>query len=429
VSQLSDGKVAPTQFLGRRADGVEEKIPFLSRSRLIPSAEQGLTLSLNLFLFSLPLAHISSVRESFLGLAVFFYLASMVLQKRFIGFRTPLDWPLGLWLAMALISLIWAVNPAYTLKEIKGEILKGLLVFLLVCFSLNREDRFKQTLFILILSNLLMVLYGLWDFWLIGGKANDYYLRARSLQSGYGSYGTYLVTIFPFLVVFAFSSLLSRWRWALWILIILNILAIYLTFGRAMWLAAAFETLLLALLLKKKKLLLLLIFGLIALLIFIPKSVRFHGGQLPNGQVIVERTGGDLVDIWKLAFAHAVERPFQGIGFGRDSFSKAFQEFRAQHHPLLWHAHNTWLNIFFQTGLQGLAVFLWLILTILLVAAKKFQADPQSWPGTWALATGVMVLGFFFRNQFDDFYVDDNALMFWYLVGTMVSRNKERDNT
>jgi hypothetical protein len=42
--------------------------------------------------------------------------------------------------------------------------------------------------------------------------------------------------------------------------------------------------------------------------------------------------------------------------------------------------------------------------------------DP--WVRNFSLATGVMVVGFLIRNSFDDFFVDDNALMFWFLIGT-----------
>ena len=34
-----------------------------------------------------------------------------------------------------------------------------------------------------------------------------------------------------------------------------------------------------------------------------------------------------------------------------------------------------------------------------------------------------MVVGFLIRNFFDDFFVDDNALMFWFLIGTALGRS------
>ena len=87
-----------------------------------------------------------------------------------------------------------------------------------------------------------------------------------------------------------------------------------------------------------------------------PSFCTANGFRAPSAQGInapIGGTAGDLLDVWKLAFRHIQERPFPGIGFGRSSFTDAFPEFRAQHQPLLWHAHNTLLDFTFQTGIQG----------------------------------------------------------------------------
>lgn len=397
---------------------------------LIPLAQGGLTISLNLFLFSLPLAYITAVREILLGLGVFFWILLMILNRKLLWPRTPLDWPLLFWLVCVLISLFWAVNPAYSFKKIQGDVLKGLVVYFLLAYAAQGEDRKKQLLFSLSAGNLLMILYGFWDFWQTGGSLTDYSMvRARSLHQGYPEFGTYLITVFPFLLVsfFAFSG--RRIRWIFAVLSILNLFSIYLTFGRAMWLAAGAELLLVSWFLNRKKIVLV---GLSVILIFalaIPKSVWFHGETLPGQQEWnLEKmggTGGDLVEVWRLALNFLKERPFQGVGYGRNSFSEAFPDFRASHQPLLWHAHNTFLNIVFQTGLQGLLAFLWLIGAILYYAFRRSKVASSSWTGMFNLSLMVMVIGFFIRNFFDDLYVDDNLLLFWLLVGASFSPIKD----
>jgi O-antigen ligase len=394
-------------------------------NRFLPIAQGGLRISLILFLFSLPLAYITAVREIALGLAVFFWIMVMVLNRRVLVERTPLDWQLLAWLGVALLSLVWAVNPGYSFNEIKGEILKGLVVYYLVYFSLNQEDHFKQVYLTLIFGNLLMVSFDLLDFYAQGGNLYDFTIRARSLHSGYGSFGTYLITVFPFLLIGSFSPLLKKIRWALWGLILLNLFCIYVTFVRASWLAVAVEVAVMGLIFKRKRIVLILAVGLLAFFFLIPRTVWFHGEKLPSVEEMTSKsmggTGGDLVDVWKFSFAFLQEKPFQGIGFGRQSFSEAFTDFRAKHQPLLWHAHNTFLDIFFQTGAQGLAVFLWLVISILYYLFLRSKEGISTWPGMISLAGGIMVVGFFTRNFFDDFYIDDNALLFWFLVGAALS--------
>ncbi|MGC1402458.1 MAG: O-antigen ligase family protein [Thermodesulfobacteriota bacterium] len=416
-----------------RNDPLEEKVGFMSpwsSERWIPFSQGGLRIFLNLLLFSLPLAHITAVREITLGLGFFFWVLLMVLNKRILWPRTPIDWPLIFWLVCVFASLLWAVNPAYSFKKIIGEVLKGMVVFYLLAYATQESDHRKQLLFSLTVGNLLMVLYALWDFWQVGGSFGDYsIIRARSLHQGYPEFGTYLITVLPFFLVSFFSPLMKSFRWVLGSLIGLNLFCIYITFGRAMWLAAAVELLLVGWMVNKKKIVLIFVVGLLFFAFIIPKTVWFHGERINPSEGIgaqeIGGTGGDLIEIWKRAFRFFSERPFQGIGYGRNSFSEAFPHFRASHQPLLWHAHNTFLNIAFQTGIQGLIAFLWLIGAILVNTYRRGKAGPGSWSGLLNFAVWAMVIGFFIRNCFDDLYVDDSLLLFWFLVGAALAPFKE----
>jgi O-antigen ligase len=412
-------------FLQDKSASISNKVS----NRFLPVAQGGLRISLILFLFSLPLNYITAVREIILGLAAFFWIILMVLNREVLVERTPIDWQLLAWVGVASLSLVWAVNPGYTFNEIKGEIIKGLVVYYLVYFSLKQEDHFKQLYMALIFGDLLMVSFNLPDFYTQGGDlfnfSSKFSFRARSMHSGYGSFGTYLITVFPFLLIGGFSPLLKKFRWALWGLILLNLFCIYTTFGRAMWLAAGVEVAALGFFFKRKLVVLILALGVLAFFFVIPKTVWFHGEKLSSVEEMTSKsmggTAGDLVEIWKFSFAFFQERPLQGVGFGRQSFSQAFTDFRAKHQPLLWHAHNTFLDIFFQTGVQGLAIFLWLVISILYYLFRRSKEGLSSWPGMISISALIMVIGFFTRNLFDDFYIDDNALLFWLLVGASLS--------
>jgi O-antigen ligase len=396
----------------------------------IPPTRQAFGIVLNLLLFSLPLAYITAVREILLGLGVALWLLLMILHRKFLWPRTPLDWPLLFWVACVFVSLIWAVNPAYSFKKIHGDVLKGILVFYLLAFAAREENQKKQLLFSLAAGNLLMILYGFWDFWQTGGSFTDYAIvRARSLHQSYPEFGTYLITVLPFFLVSFFSRPLRSFRWFFAALCLLNFFSVYITFGRAMWLTAGVELLLVGWFMNRKKLVLICLAAALAFALFIPRSVWFHGERLSQAESMnfqkLGGTGGDLIEIWKLAVTFFKERPFQGIGVGRNSFSEAFPGFRATHQPLLWHAHNTFLNIAFQTGLQGLIAFIWLIGAIVYSAFRRSKGGTDSWAGMLNLAVGVMVLGFFLRNFFDDLYVEDTLLLFWYLVGAALGPAKE----
>jgi O-antigen ligase len=395
-------------------------------------ADKGLGLALNLFIFALPFAAITAVREITLGLAIFFWLLLMVFKKKILWPRTPLDFAYFLWVAMACLSVLTATNPSYTFREVRGEVFKDLILFYLVYFfySYDSENKVKQLFIILILSNTVMVVFGIYDFWAQGGNLKSYWIRANSLHYVYGAFGTYLITVFPFLTVSLSFSFLSRFRAPLIALVFLNTISTFLTMGRAMWGALVVEIFLLGVVFKKKRYLISLLIIAALFVFLVPKSIWFHGENLdrPDRPVSSQIGGtlGDLLDIWKLMGSFLQERPFAGIGFGRHSFSETFKEFRAQHQPLLWHGHNMFLDITFQTGIQGLTAFLFLLSTLFVLIYKRWKNNQNFDKRLVLMALGIMLIGFFTRNLFDDYYTDDSALFFWYLIGAVLGSQEER---
>jgi O-antigen ligase len=113
------------------------------------------------------------------------------------------------------------------------------------------------------------------------------------------------------------------------------------------------------------------------------------------------------------------------LGFGQRSFVKKYPEFYNQYKgALLWHAHNTFLNITFQTGLQGLALFIYLLYSLLKYNYNMGREERIPWRKFYFQATFMMIIIFFVRNLTDDFFKDDSALMFWFLSGVAVSVRK-----
>ena len=75
--------------------------------------------------------------------------------------------------------------------------------------------------------------------------------------------------------------------------------------------------------------------------------------------------------------------------------------------------------------MQGLLIFLFIlyrILTHLWPGRKKNPGWPRAGPSAFLIvATWVMVVGYFLNNLTNDLYVNDAALLFWFLVGCAVS--------
>ena len=90
-------------------------------------------------------------------------------------------------------------------------------------------------------------------------------------------------------------------------------------------------------------------------------------------------TAGDLVAVWKHSAGEIAKHPLSGVGLGRHSFSKAYPEFRATHQPLLWHAHNMFVDIALQLGLQGLAAILWIMIALVAVIVAPLASRARGY--------------------------------------------------
>lgn len=383
----------------------------------------------------MPMEAITAAREmAMAGAALFLFLHLWQSGDR--KWRaTVLLWPWVLYVLFAGLSLLAAVDQAYSLKEFRAEVLKGLLLFYTGVHFIRQEEHVKQAWGALLAGAALMGVFAVFFFFMQGGNLLHHFLRAGSLHNGYGGFGTYLVTIWPFVLLAPKLFDAPRWRPAWLGLIGITAFSGYLTFSRATWLGMLIELGLCLVLLSRKRLRTALAGGLIGLTLV---AVAFclvpgarHGerwNQLLNNPAKVGGTTGDLIAVWSHSVAEIAQHPFTGIGLGRHSFSKAYPEFRAAHQPLLWHSHNMFIEAALQMGVQGLVVILWAFMA--LVAVLWPHAPPQKGDtvGLFGAAAALMVVGFSVRNLTDDFFVDDTGLMFWLLAGLALGARWWRDH-
>jgi O-antigen ligase len=237
------------------------------------------------------------------------------------------------------------------------------------------------------------------------------------------------VTVLPYILLGFFAIGKEHpIRWFILLVFLGNLFVLYLTQARGAW-VAAFLLLLWAggMYLSKKTLLFLGALGLLLFLTIFPKEVMRHHAPLirPDAPAAKIETGQARWELIQFSLEMIKENPFQMLGFGQRSFVKKYPEFYSKYKgALLWHAHNTFLNITFQTGLQGLALFIYLIYGLLKYNYKRAREEKIPLQKFYFQATFMMIVVFFVRNLTDDFFKDDSALLFWFLAGVVVSIHK-----
>ncbi len=375
----------------------------------------------------LPIAHTETIRAFAFGIPLGLWVIKMILQKKWIWRKTPLDIPILLFTVVAGLSLVTAVDFRYSFEEFTGEWLTGIVLFYLAANQIRREQ-LPYLLAALLLGNALMVVYGPYDFFQRGGSLLDYQVRAASLHYIAGALATYLVTVLPYLLVGVLVRPGPAPRVLLLGLVLLNFFTLYLTHVRGAWIAAIALVFLAGWKCLPRKIFLLPALALLAgLIVFAPGQVLEHHTKLtgPGDRGSQIGTAQARWELLKFSAEKISANPLQMIGFGRRSFVKKYEEFYLKYKgALLWHAHNTFLNLALQTGVQGLVLFLFIVYKLLKSLYRSAEEEKEPLPKGFLLATFFMVVSFFLRNLTDDFFVDDAALLFWLLSGAALATQK-----
>ncbi len=394
-----------------------------------PALDKASEINLWLLLLCIPLSMVTTLREILTFSALLCTLLMLGLKTRTLyKDRIWIMW--GILILLAVISLFYSTDFAYSLSTIRRELGKGLMMFFIGLHIIAQPPALAKTWRVLLLGLVLMSLAGLiisipslqHSGWSLAFTRT---FRAASLTMDYGHFAAYLAITFPYLLLAPLAfAWRGRARWILWGLALgLALLAAYFTFTRILWLCLPLSALLYGWLMVRRRMRLVLagaVLAAMALFIFVALPYHSHGEKWENAMEdpsAVGGTAGDLAKIWIFVIEKTKEHPLHGVGFGKLSFLKAYPEFVEATQPLLQHAHNIFADYLVQMGLPGAAA---LILFLLLLAARLWpHAPPASGdvPGAFRLATLIMMGSYILRSQVDEYFIDEPALLFWLLMG------------
>lgn len=122
---------------------------------------------------------------------------------------------------------------------------------------------------------------------------------------------------------------------------------------------------------------------------------------------------------WQAALNMLTNQPWTGVGFG--NYQAVYEQYRLINWPTpLGHAHNIYLNVAAETGVPGLAayVFLWAA-----IVGLTFQTIRRTRHLDRALAIGLMGTWVYLsvHNLVDNLYVNNSHLLIGVLLGLLVA--------
>lgn len=392
------------------------------------SAKTLLILTIYVFALILPIGGTIALRYlSLLVILVCFTITSVRAKKRP---EFPLLLPWLLYLAAALLSLSHAVDVNYSLREIKNELIIPFLIFVVAANVITTHRELRQFLGVVLFGFVVLVCYNILVA-VSGGTTKDGLIG--SINSGVGTFSTYLILTMPLPLYFIFSAEPGRQKKYLapmMALLIAGFSSALITQNRQAVLALLIEFFVVFFGLRRGKLTRpkLIAFCVVTALIFGLVIYALHArAKILNLDLIGSLLADPRLQAWHMFLQQSVNAPWSGVGFGLRSFAIAYPDIPPPH----WHIHNVILNKYAQMGFVGVASFLLLYGWLL----KKLRPKPGQDGATHvALTLGTAVaLGMLVKNMTDDFFTRELGYLFWLIegaiIGVLYAGDTERDPT
>ncbi len=393
----------------------------------LPNLDRIIRGLLLVFIFSLPFKGLLFVeRNGFIILLVLLGLWCVV--HRGIFFQpTPIDLPLIAFVLWVAITIPFATDPLYSLKEF-GKLLQQGLVFYAVVFFFQDKTSRVSLMWLLVGSSLIVSAYGLTQFDRTDLQSVTSFLPAEVWLT------TYLIMLIP--LCFALTWYEERpWVKGFYVLgVLLATCCLFLTHSRAGLLVFLVELWAFVWLLRGRPMLVIagamtgLTLVAVPLLTQVVTTDDGHVQLAPRTTVPVNTRTTSFIhrlDIWAFLLPRVVEYPIVGIGYGKETakmlFGQVPEDVPPGHSPVRKAGtHNILLEMALHTGLPGLGLFLWLAVALWRALIGGFRGATDARDKAIAIGVCVGFIGLGLRLQFDQLFVGTLAVQFWVLMALAV---------
>lgn len=379
-----------------------------------------------LFLCVLPINHTMALRLLCLFLMV---IGALYWHFRERAPSLPIKFPLALWVGFAVLSLAWSLDAVFTVNEIKTEIGYGMAAFF-AFYVLTRSGKVWRLWLYCLAAGLLLTMA-------LAVAANLGHLRIFSSYDwdwlhGFVAYSTYLALIAPFLLALWLATPLRAFpRNLVWLIAPLFLLAGYATLNRMFWLALGAILLIYAALwrgAKPRRSNLLAAGGalLLVALLFVAVAAQRPVDPLKIpvaktdavSHVLGTFENSERFQIWHFWLERVAQRPWTGVGFGRDLPHYVFADQKPKEWAVLMfaHGHNLFLNYALQLGIGGVFALL-LLFGALLREFWRIRRAPSADAAIVGLCGIALMVALVSKNMTDDLFWRSDSLIFWALAG------------
>lgn len=229
----------------------------------------------------------------------------------------------------------------------------------------------------------------------------------------FNMFAAYLITSFFILVTTYMKH--EKSRWAVFFIFIIGMLltCLYFTYSRGAWLAF-FLTNVIFLFSTRNKYVHWIVWGGIVLLI-VPMLIM----PLTQQRIILSGDNG-RIGLWIKSLAALKQFPLQGFGLG------LYMDFMGKNPAIgAQYAHNSYIQLLFETGIVGLTAFLWFLFYFFYQAFSYIRKSKDVLTKGICFGLLAFLVHAFFENHF---FTVQLSILFWVLAG-MVMGNMYEERT
>ncbi len=399
------------------------------KEKIIIYCDRTIEICLYFVIFCLPFAKAGI--ETFVWTAI-----SVWIIKRLLGYRaqgklgllpsTELNKALGIFIIINALAVVMSCNLGLSIRAFFGKILKFVILYFIVVETINDKKRLRNILLVMIISASLMV-----------ADAGVQYFSGRDFLRGFplqrlrasfpsaNGFGGWLIMFIPiFLGILAtkqLNGLGSRIKKiALGALVVFMLICLVLTYSRGAWLGfilglGLIVYYIITILHHKVKMLayLLVVACLIGIFFITPTIIKERMKSIGDINTNLNRTS-----LWKEA-VNIIE-DFPVLGSGLNTYSVVARNYKIAEGGGIY-PHNSFLQMTAETGLVGLASFVWILIVLFRSGFQTLSRKKN--PLVLGILTGI--LAFLVQSFFDThLYSLQLVVLFWFMMGMAVATMK-----
>jgi O-antigen ligase len=333
------------------------------------------------------------------------------------------------------VSVVNSINPQETLR---GGILR-LLQYIFVIFALTGELKDSKHVRLIIASAACGLIFSSFDaIWqVITGHdfvrgyetiVNIGLKRATASFKDSNTFGVYLSALIPLVIGLSLYYFKGKKKLVFFLIVIISIIGIALTYSRPTLLALYIVFFFLALV-RKNNIFIVFLIAMILLSPFLaPKAVKDWAKEVGYNPLRF-MCNDDRIAVYRNSLLMIKAHPV--IGVGANSFMKSYKyykEFPEYRNVVTldeMKAHNNFLQMAGEIGLVGFSIFIWLMVLLFYQGARIYAGLKDNFLKIVALSLIACLISFLVNGLTESsLYYSRVALIFWYLAGFLLALNK-----